>query len=230
MTTKHPDERIGGYVASFIAFSAITALWAFIVRSDDFYQSTELFGVEMPVITLAYLFTMPLIGFLAGVWRYHREGGFWLGKAVARSFQFVYAHLLIVLFTVAMVTDYFLGFNIDNAIRDIDDGLFDAASRFAPWLSAYLAGFNLGRIFGLRSWRRRNGAIVEASAPQASIFSARDSEAGTVGEERTEPVFSDAVDIEINETQVAPAGHEHEKDFKNDPSFTERRTSFTRLR
>ena len=230
MTTRHPDERIGGYVASFIAFSAITALWAFIVRSDDFYQSTDLFGLELPVATLSYLATMPLIGFFAGIWRYHREGGFWLGKAVARSFQFVYAHLLIVLFTVAMVTDYFLGFNIDNAIREIDDGLFDAASRFAPWLSAYLAGFNLGRIFGLKSWQRRNGVIADAAAPQVSIFDVTSPEREPVLEKRAEPVFSEDDREQTSETGLSPKEEAIEADVSRDPAFTQSRASFTRLR
>jgi hypothetical protein len=44
-----------------------------------------------------------------------------------------------------MISDYFFGFNIDENIKRLDDRMFDMASRFAPWLSAYLAGFNLGR-------------------------------------------------------------------------------------
>ena len=156
-----PDDRIGGYFASFLAFGAITALWAFVVRGDDFYGMREIFGVTLPTTTVFYLVTMPVIGFVVGRWRYHQSGGGggmgWLGKGVARAANFAYSHLLIVLFTAAMASEAFLGWNLDQAVQTIDDQLFDMASRFAPWLSAYLAGFNLGRGTGLSAWRKRNG-------------------------------------------------------------------------
>ncbi len=160
---KHPDDRIGGYYASFLAFAGITALWAFIVREDAFYGSTPLFGVLVPVTTVVYLLTMPLIGYLIGRWRYDaadiNRGAFgFLGKGVARALNFAYSHLLIVLFTIAMVTDAFFNWNIDAAVETIDDNLFAVASRFAPWLAAYLAGFNLGRAMGLTAWRKRQAA------------------------------------------------------------------------
>jgi hypothetical protein len=86
---------------------------------------------------------------LIGRWRYeaahHGAAPGYLGKVVARGVHFAYAHSLLVIFTVAMATDYFLGMNIDEQIRRLDDRMFDLAARFAPWLAAYLAGFNLGR-------------------------------------------------------------------------------------
>ena len=146
------DERVGGYLASALIFAGITALWAWIVRDDPYYSMTELLGLTLPVATVFYLTVMPGLGFIAGRWRYQADGargaGAWLAKVFARSLHFLYAHILIVLFTAAMALDHFLGWNIDNAVRDIDDGIFDIASRFAPWVSAYLAGFNLGRVWG----------------------------------------------------------------------------------
>ncbi|MGF1543345.1 MAG: hypothetical protein ACFB00_02355 [Parvularculaceae bacterium] len=176
MAVKDPDDRIGGYVASFLAFAGITALWAFLVRDDNFYSTMTIAGVSLPVITVAYLFTMPALGFMIGQWRYHERDGRrplgFLGKGVARALNFVYSHLLIVLFTVAIVTDRFLAWNIDDAIRQIDDNLFDVASRFAPWVAAYLAGFNLGRAAGLRAWRRRRAALG-LDDPVASLATMR---------------------------------------------------------
>ena len=148
------DDRVGGYLFSAIAFTGITALWAWIVRDDPYYSMTELLGLSLPVATLFYLTLMPLLGFTIGRWQYQRDsvrgnGANWIAKQLARLFHFLYSHILIVLFTVAMVVDYFFGWNMDTAIRNIDDGLFDIAQRFAPWLSAYLAGYNLGRLWGL---------------------------------------------------------------------------------
>ena len=145
------SEAATGYLTSALVFITITALWALIVRDDPYYRLTDLFGVRVPAILLAYLFFMPLFGFVVGRWRYqspHRGGALGaLAKASARAIQFTYVHLLIVLFTIAMATDMFLGLNIDDKVRQVDDRLFDVAARFAPWLAAYLAGFNLGRAF-----------------------------------------------------------------------------------
>lgn len=141
--------RRGGYLTSAAAFAAITALWAVIVRDDPYYAMTQLLGLSLPIATVFYVTVMPLAGFIAGRWRYHiaNEGGApsWLAKLVARVVHFLYTHLLIALFTAAMITDYFFGWNIDASIKQLDNDMFEAASRFAPWLSAYLAGFNLGR-------------------------------------------------------------------------------------
>ena len=192
MAEKNPEDRLTGYWASAVVFAGITALWAFVVREDEFYNTMDVFGVSLPVTTVFYLLTMPLLGFVAGMWRYHASGGGGaqlLGKAIARAFNFVYSHLLIVLFTVAMATEYFLGWNLDAAVENIDDGLFVVASRFAPWLAAYLAGFNFGRAIGVTRWRRRNHqrAAVDPAAPH---------QIGAVAEppiaaERGEPVFAE---------------------------------------
>lgn len=142
------SER-GGYLSSAIIFAGITALWAWLVRDDPYYAMTTLLGLNLPVATVVYLTAMPLMGFIGGRWRYEtsasgRESS-WLAKLFARMIHFLYSHLLLALFTSAMVVEHFFGLNIDDAVRRIDDNLFDMASRFAPWLAAYLAGFNIGR-------------------------------------------------------------------------------------
>ena len=63
-----------------------------------------------------------------------------------------------------MAFDYYLGWNIDSAVREIDDSIFDIASRFAPWVSAYLAGFNLGRL-----WEARAGAPPKGAGHKMSM-------------------------------------------------------------
>ncbi|MEL7489609.1 MAG: hypothetical protein AAGJ73_02730 [Pseudomonadota bacterium] len=145
------EDRVGGYLTSALVFSAITALWAWIVRDDPYYAMTQLLGLTLPVATVVYLTVMPGLGFIAGRWRYQADGargaGAWVAKVFARSLHFLYAHILIVLFTLAMAVDHFLGWNLDQAVQDIDDGMFDIAARFSPWVSAYLAGFNLGRVW-----------------------------------------------------------------------------------
>lgn len=142
------SER-SGYVSSAVIFAAITALWAWLVREDPYYAMTMLLGLKLPVATVFYLTVMPLMGFAGGRWRYEtsaevRESS-WLAKLFARMIHFLYSHLLLALFTAAMIIEHFFGLNVDDAIRRIDDNMFDMASRFAPWLAAYLAGFNIGR-------------------------------------------------------------------------------------
>ncbi|NWG93680.1 MAG: hypothetical protein HXY21_14425 [Parvularculaceae bacterium] len=138
-----------GYVTSALIFAGLTALWAAIVRSDPYYRLTDLGGVRLPITMLAFLVIMPLVGFLIGRWRYHQphRGGAltFAGRLVARGVNFAYAHTLIVLFTIAMIMDAFLGLNVDQQVKALDDRMFEAAARYAPWLCAYLAGFNLGR-------------------------------------------------------------------------------------
>jgi hypothetical protein len=139
----------GGYLTSALIFAGITGLWAWVVREDPYYAWTQLLGLKLPVATVFYLTAMPFFGFLMGRWRYETavdaSDRSFLGVFFARVVHFLYSHLLIALFTAAMISDYFFGFNIDDNIKRLDDRKFDAASRFAPWLSAYLAGFNLGR-------------------------------------------------------------------------------------
>ncbi|MEO1013557.1 MAG: hypothetical protein AAFX08_00055 [Pseudomonadota bacterium] len=156
------DDRIGGYFMSAATFAGITGLWAMVVRDDQFYQMTELFGVTLPATTAGYLTSMPIIGYIMGRWPYEATGGRglgWLGKFGARALNFTYSHLLIVLFTVAMASKAFLNWDLDSAVQAIDDSMFDLASRFAPWLAAYLGGFNLGRANGLSNWRKRSGGV-----------------------------------------------------------------------
>lgn len=174
-----------GYLSSAAAFAGITALWAVIVRTDPYYRLIDLFGARVPAAMIAYLVLMPLAGFLIGRWRYQAHNGAFAGlapKLIARLIHFTYVHLLIVLFTVAMATDYFLGLNIDNQIRAIDDRMFDLAARFAPWLAAYLAGYNLGR--ALRSPAPAIGDAQEAKTDRS--FSG-----GKRARERIEPGLGD---------------------------------------
>lgn len=148
-------EGSGGYLMSAVVFAGLTALWALVVRDDPYYRLVDIAGVPAPLTTLIYVFVAPLFGFLLGRWRYapRHDGGAisFAAKLIARAVHFTYAHALIVLFTVAMALDSFLGFNIDAQVKSIDDSAFDVAARFAPWLCAYLAGFNLGR--AQRAWR-----------------------------------------------------------------------------
>lgn len=191
----------GGYLSSAVAFAAITAIWAFIVRSDPYYRAIDLLGVRAPLGMMAYLVAMPLAGLAFGVWRYDRaarRGGVnWLGKLAARAVQFTYAHLLLVLFTVAMAADYFLGLNIDQQVRRIDDRLFDMAARFAPWLAAYLAGYNLGRAL-------RGGELAPAVA---------DADTGNLFVRSTAQMTAEA--------SHAPAARETERRKRADPPVSE---------
>ena len=165
-------EPLSGYVASAVVFAGITALWAFVVRDDPYYRFVEVGGVRLPLTTIVYLTAMPALALFIGMWRYDRrhQGGAlsFAGKLVARGVHFVYAHSLLVLFTVAMATDYFLGLNLDDQIRSLDDGLFDFAARYAPWLAAYLAGFNLGR--ALRIARDHRAVAAHLAADDLAHF------------------------------------------------------------
>ncbi len=178
-----------GYLTSALVFAGITGLWAVIVRNDPYYRLIDFFGARVPATMIAYLVLMPLAGFVIGRWRYDRRhhGGAagYAGKLIARIVHFTYVHLLIVLFTVAMATDYFLGLNIDDQIKRVDDRMFDLAARFAPWLAAYLTGFNLGR-----SMRRQQNA-PSAAGEGRSEFSAPDHKSGRRGK-RAEPTLAPA--------------------------------------
>ena len=69
-----------------------------------------------------------------------------------------------------MATDYFFNLNIDAQIRSIDDRMFDLAARFAPWLAAYLTGFNLGRAM------RRGPEVASVAVSNAMAFDGAESE------------------------------------------------------
>lgn len=145
---RHGLELSGGYIASGLIFAGVTALWAFIVRDDPFYRLTDLFGMRVPAMLAVYLGAMPLAGFLIGRWRYDRgRGGFagFTAKLGARALHFTYAHSLIVLFTLVMLAEKWLGLELYDQVKQVDDSMFDFAARFAPWLAAYLTGFNFGR-------------------------------------------------------------------------------------
>ena len=178
-----------GYLTTAAVFAGMTALWAVIVRNDPYYRITDLFGARVPATMIAYLMLMPLAGFLIGRWRYHapHRGGAagYALKLGARFIHFTYVHLLIVLFTVAMATEYFLGLNIDEQVRRLDDRMFEIAARFAPWLAAYLAGFNLGRAL------RREPALAGEDIPFEGVERFEDASA-PASRERSEPVFEAA--------------------------------------
>ena len=172
---RHGIELSGGYIASGLIFAGVTALWAFIVRDDPFYRLTDLFGVRVPAMLAVYLGLMPLAGFLIGRWRYDRGRGGLAGftaKLGARALHFTYAHSLIVLFTAAMLAETWLGLDLDDQVKRFDDRMFDLAARFAPWVAAYLAGYNFGRatVAGLAAAGaplRHAGASVFIDAPPA---------------------------------------------------------------
>ena len=154
LATVQANDR-AGHALSALAFIAMTALWAYIVRNDPYYSSVTVFGVTLPVKTAGYLTVLPLVGFIVGRWRYRaaprRAALPSLAAGVAGILHFLYSHILIVLFTAAVAVRTFLGWDMDAAVRSIDDRLFDIAARFAPWVSAYLAGFSIGRLFGGRA-------------------------------------------------------------------------------
>lgn len=188
---KTPGASAGathGYWTSALVFAGITALWAVIVRDDPYYRLTDLFGVRIPAMLIAYLLLMPLCGVIVGAWRYqspHRDGVLGLAaKLAARAVQFTYVHLLIVLFTVAMATDYFLGLNIDEQVKTIDDRMFDLAARFAPWVAAYLTGFNIGRAL------RGGGASALAQAETSAHFGANENTPMLEAEEFQSPAMA----------------------------------------
>lgn len=172
---RHGIELSGGYIASGLIFAGVTALWAFIVRDDPFYRLTDLFGVRVPAMLAVYLGLMPLAGFIIGRWRYDRGRGGLAGfsaKLGARALHFTYAHSLIVLFTAAMLAETWLGLDLDDQVKRFDDRMFDLAARFAPWVAAYLAGYNFGRatVAGLASAGapvRNAGAAAFIDAPPA---------------------------------------------------------------
>jgi hypothetical protein len=166
-------ELSGGYIASGLIFAGVTALWAFIVRDDPFYRLTDLFGVRVPAMLAIYLGLMPLAGFIVGRWRYDRgRGGFagFTAKLGARALHFTYAHSLIVLFTIAMLAETWLGLDLKAQVKQVDDRMFDVAARYAPWVAAYLTGYNFGRatVSGLGAAPaplRDPGAAVFIDAP-----------------------------------------------------------------
>lgn len=170
---RHDDrqgrELTGGYIASGLIFAGVTALWAFIVRDDPYYRLTDLFGARVPAMLVVYLALMPLAGFIVGRWRYDRgRGGLarFSAKLGARALHFTYAHSLIVLFTAAMLAETWLGLNLDDQVKRFDDRMFDFAARFAPWLAAYLTGFNFGRA----SVAGSAPALAPLRAPAAPAF------------------------------------------------------------
>ncbi len=200
----HGRELAGGYIASGLIFAGVTALWAFIVRDDPYYRLTDLFGARIPAMLIAYLALMPIAGFIVGRWRYDRgRGGFarFAAKLGARALHFTYAHSLIVLFTAAMLAEKWLGLQLDDQVKQFDDRMFDFAARFAPWLAAYLTGYNFGRasVAGRASapapQRAQNAsAFIEAPAPEVleepRDFPLRDAAAKKAA--RAEPVFKES--------------------------------------
>lgn len=194
----------GGYLTSAVVFALITALWAAIVRNDPFYRLVDVSGVRVPLTMAAYLVAMPLAGFLLGSWRFERahNGGAigYAGKLVARAVHFIYAHFLIVLFTLAMAADRFFGLNVDSQIKGLDDGMFDLAARFAPWLAAYLAGFNIKR--ALRTRRVRAAPEIDDMALENEPATAPDRGRRM----RAEPVFENCASPSPDEEERGDLG------------------------
>lgn len=199
---RYGRELAGGYIASGLVFAGVTALWALIVRDDPFYRLTDLFGVRVPAMLAVYLGLMPLAGFLIGRWRYDRgRGGFasFAAKLGARALHFTYAHSLIVLFTAAMLAEKWLGLDVDDQVKQVDDRMFNFAARFAPWLAAYLAGFNFGRatVAGLGAapapLRGSDTAVfIEAPPTDDADLEAAPENPLRAGGGRDAPVFTDS--------------------------------------
>ncbi|MFN0025375.1 MAG: hypothetical protein ACKVS5_15905 [Parvularculaceae bacterium] len=194
-------EAASGYLASALVFAGVTALWAFIVRDDPYYRLTDVFGTRVPAMLIAYLALMPLAGFIVGRWRYDRgRGGFasFAAKLGARALHFSYAHSLVVLFTGAMLAETWLGLNLDQQVKRIDDRMFDFAARFVPWLAAYLTGFNFGRatIAGAmaraaaRPAARDAAVFIEAPPAEETVHPLRGPAMGSPGRAGAEPPMS----------------------------------------
>ncbi len=207
---RYGRELVGGYVASGLIFAGVTALWAFIVRDDPYYRLTDLFGARVPAMLIAYLALMPIAGFIIGRWRYDRgSGGLtrFAAKLGARALHFTYAHSLIVLFTAAMLAETWFGLNVDDQVKKFDDRMFDLAARFAPWLAAYLAGYNFGRasVAGAgnspASIRIPDApAFIDATAPEEETGRPVANPLRSGGALRAEPMFSDAADERAEKT------------------------------
>ena len=250
---RHGRELAGGYIASALIFAGVTALWAFIVRDDPFYRLTDLFGVRVPAMLAVYLGAMPLAGFIIGRWRYDRgRGGIarFAAKLGARALHFSYAHSLIVLFTAAMVAEKWLGLNLDDQVKQFDDRMFDVAARFAPWLAAYLTGFNFGRatvagLAGDPAPARAADRAVFIEAPPVKAETEAESEAGTgfplrADDGQGEPPFLDAAPARETKTprprqtasglaiEAAPAAEE--PGFLPPQNLDRLRPTFNRLR
>ncbi len=199
---RHGRELAGGYIASGLIFAGVTALWAFIVRDDPYYRLTDLFGARVPAMMIAYIALMPLAGFFIGRWRYDRGAGGltrFAAKLGARALHFTYAHSLIVLFTAAMLAETWFGLNVDDQIKKFDDRMFDLAARFAPWLAAYLAGYNFGRasVAGGGAMAAPLGvpeapAYLGAAAPEEAPEPQHASPLRAGGALRAEPMFTSA--------------------------------------
>ncbi len=199
---RHGRELAGGYIASGLIFAGVTALWAFIVRDDPYYRLTDLFGARVPAMMIAYLALMPLAGFFIGRWRYDRGAGGltrFAAKLGARALHFTYAHSLIVLFTAAMLAETWFGLNVDDQVKKFDDRMFDLAARFAPWLAAYLAGYNFGRASVAAIGAapaplsvRDATAFVDAAAPAEDLEPQHENPLRAGGAVRAEPMFSGA--------------------------------------
>lgn len=211
-----------GYLTSALVFAVITGLWAVIVRNDPYYRLIDFFGARVPATMIAYLVLMPLAGVLIGRWRYEgrHSGGAagYAGKLVARVVHFTYVHLLIVLFTVAMATDYFLGLNIDDQIKRVDDRMFDLAARFAPWLAAYLAGFNLGRALRRAPLTQAAGDATATSFIEAESESRSRKEKQEKGRppRRMEPTVEQPAFLPSDSHELGDLQMAHE----NDPGLT----------
>jgi hypothetical protein len=200
------SEGRSGYLASAGAFAAITAAWALMTRDDVFYGDVDIGGFAIPATMIAYLVAMPLVGFLVGRWRYeHHDGASpaLLPKLGARAVHFVYAHLLLVLFTAAMAAEAVFGANLDAQVRAIDAGAFDLAERFTPWLAAYLTGFNLGRYA-----RANKAGAGRTSAPFAGAY---DDAASARGEPYFESAPKRSADGEPQRPREPMAPHHEEE-------------------
>lgn len=252
--SPHPDPRhgrelAGGYIASALIFAGVTALWTLIVRDDPYYRLTDLFGARVPAMLIAYLALMPLAGFVVGRWRYDRgRGGFarFAAKLGARALHFTYAHSLIVLFTAAMLAETWLGLQLDDQVKKFDDRMFDFAARFAPWLAAYLTGYNFGRATVVGSMAEPaplrgsdktvfiEAPLVEEAPETAPDFPLRP-DAG-----RAEPAFLDAPPARETRTPrprqtasglaIAAAPDEEEPGFLPPQNLDRLRPAFSRLR
>lgn len=161
-------EGWGGYLFSAFCFALLAAVWAVMVRDDPYYRATNVFGAHLPAALILSVTAAPVAGFAFGRWRYDRPLSL-IGAifaAPARLAQAVYAHALLVAMTVAAIAVFANGATLAGASPPLDT---TALVRWAPWIAAYVAGFNLGRAATLLGGDKSMAATatipIAASAP-----------------------------------------------------------------
>jgi hypothetical protein len=186
------QEDAGGFGAAALVFAGLTALFAYVGRSDLYLGAVELAGARFSIALLIALAAAPLFGLLIGAWRYdkaHAGGAIGLAaKLIARAIQFGYVHFLLLATAIALIAALALDVDLEATAAHSADW-FSAVLRAAPWLTAYLMGFTLGRA----------ARIMRAARARPNAGADRRLSATPRGRRRAEPLLSeDAGDLRID--------------------------------